>query len=123
MREFQERHKFRKRLYSRTSIVALVVIALFILHGVYKVHVKEKAARARVEQSLKTKAELEKRYEDVAKKTEFLKSQQGIEYEIRSKFDVRKADESVVVILEPQKKEVVPEKKSGIKAWLKAIGD
>lgn len=61
---------------------------------------KERDSRVEVDRVMKEKVELEKRYLVMSEQSEALKSDIGIESEIRSKFDVVKEGEGVIVIVE-----------------------
>lgn len=100
MREFQDKQKIKKRLYSKTSVLVLLIIVIFITRGVLSVYAKERDSRLELELLEKKKAELNSRLANVSASNSRLKTEEGIEAEIRSKFDVVKADEGVIVVVD-----------------------
>ena len=98
MREFQDKQKIQKRLYSKTSIVVVLIIVVLISRGVLSVYAKERSSRMELELLEKKKAELDSRLASVSANNSRLRTEEGIESEIRSKFDVVKADEGVIVV-------------------------
>lgn len=117
MREFQEKEKIRRRLYSKTSIVILFIIMIFVARGVIGLYSKEKTSRFEVERLTKQKVEIENRLKSVSKQNEMLATTQGIEYEIRNKFDVVKEGEGVIVIVDKELPPPPEEKKSFLKKF------
>ena len=100
MREFQEKQKIKKRLYSKTSIVIVIIVVVFISRGVIGVYAKERDSRMELSLLEKRKAELSDRLARVSLNNDRLKTEEGIESEIRSKFDVVKPDEGVIVVVD-----------------------
>ncbi len=100
MREFQDKQKIKKRLYSKTSVLVLLIIVIFIGRGVLSVYAKESSSRMELELLEKKKAELDSRLASVSANNSRLRTEEGIESEIRSKFDVVKADEGVIVVVD-----------------------
>lgn len=113
MREFQEKQKIRRRVYSRTSILILCVLCILIAKGLVGVYNKEKNSRMEVERLQKRKEEVQNKLQVVSAQADRLKTETGIEYEIRNKFDVVKSGEEVLVVVD---KELPPppEEKEGI---------
>ncbi|MEN9649665.1 MAG: hypothetical protein RL094_632 [Candidatus Parcubacteria bacterium] len=118
MREFQEKHEFRKRLYSKTTLLILVLVLVLLGRGVINVYKKEKASRAELERVAAEQLEIQKRYSVLAENSDRLKTSDGIETEIRSKFDVAKAGEGVIVVVDkPVPKAPEAEKSVIQKIW------
>ncbi len=100
MREFQEKQKIQKRIYSKTSILIVLVVVIFIFRGVLSVYAKERDSRMELSLLEKKKAELSDRLARVSANNDRLKTEEGIEAEIRSKFDVVKQGEGVIVVVD-----------------------
>ncbi len=117
MREFQDRKKSRKRLYSIWSLLALLVVIFLFGKGVVSVYEKEKSTKVELNRLAAQKANIESRYNNISKENETLKTNDGIESAIRQKFDVAKKGEGVIVIVD--KTVEVPEEKKGFmrKMW------
>lgn len=102
MREFQDKQKMRRRLYSKTSIFILLIVFIFVARGVAGIYAKEHNSRMEVERLEKKKAEIETRLATVSKSADRLGTDSGIEYEIRNKFDVVKEGEGVIVVVDKE---------------------
>lgn len=99
MIEFQQKKKIRKILYSPIVLIILFIILAILLRSLWGVYEKERISS---ENLSKEKNELEKlsiREKNLARALEYLKTDQGIENEIRSKFRVVKEGEKVAVIV------------------------
>ncbi len=123
MKEFQQRNKAKKRLYSKTVLFLLLVVLVLVSRGVVNVYLKEKESRIEMERVAVQKAELENRYGQIKNRADHLESDAGIEAEIRSKFDVVKEGEGVIVIVDKELP-VVEEDNRGVlkKFWDSVIG-
>ena len=74
---------------------------------------KERESRIGVARVLAEKQELEDRYQIISEQSEALKSDIGIESEIRGKFDVVKKGEGVIVVVEKDAP-IIEEDKRGV---------
>lgn len=102
MLEFQKKKQLRKILYSPIVLLVFSIILVLLLKGVWGVYQKERLSAQNLEQE---KGELEKlalREKNLAASLDYLKTDQGIESEIRTKFRVVKEGEKVAVILDNQ---------------------
>ena len=82
----------------------LVVVILFTTHAVYGVYKKAQSAALYLAGSEKSLADMEKREKYFSKEIERLKSDQGVEEEIRKKFQVAREGEKVMVIMDDEGK-------------------
>ena len=99
MIEFQQKKRIRKILYSPIVLIILFIIFVILTRSLWGVYEKERISS---ENLSKEKTELEKlslREKDLASALEYLKTDQGIENEIRSKFRVVREGEKVAVIV------------------------
>jgi cell division protein FtsB len=117
MREFQEKQKIRKRIYSRTSILLLFVLCLIVGKGLVGVYEKEKASRLEVERLQKQKQEVEQKLMHVSARVDRLHTESGIEREIRSKFDIVKEGEGVIVVVDKELPQPPKEKRGVLKRF------
>jgi cell division protein FtsB len=115
MKEFQDKHIVKRRIYSKTSIVILSIVLLFTAKGVVSVYQKEKLSRTEVERVQKQKDDLQKRYDLLSSNSDELKTNEGIEAEIRTKFDVVKEGESVIVVVDKDSPVIQEDKRGTIK--------
>lgn len=98
MKEFQEKNKQKKR--SKLVLLFMFVLVVFLARGSMSTYFKERDSRLEVDRVAREKSDLEKRYLVMSEQSEALKSDIGVEAEIRSKFDVVKEGEGVIVIVE-----------------------
>jgi len=117
MREFQDRKKNKKRLYSIWTLLALLVVMFLFGKGLVSAYEKEKSTKAELNRLAAEKADIESRYNNISKENDTLKTNDGIESAIRQKFDVAKKGEGVIVIVD--KTVEVQEEKKGFmrKVW------
>jgi len=100
MAEFEERKKFWRIFYSPLVFMVLLVVFLFMARAAWRVygHVSVSSAdRQRTEEEL---AKVNQREEVLKKNVEVLQTPQGVEDEIRAKFNVSKQGEGVAVIVD-----------------------
>lgn len=104
MREFQARKKqqdsINRILSSRWSLFIAVIILILLIKGNIRIfknyfHVKEK-----YNEDLNFYESLKSREIQLNKDIERLKTEQGLDYEIRKKLDVSKDDEKVIKIID-----------------------
>ena len=123
MREFQERNKAKKRLYSKTVLVVLFLLLILVARGAVSVFYKERESHIEMDRAQVQKNELTQRYTFIKDRADQLQNEAGIEAEIRSKFDVIKEGEGVIVIVD-RELPVVEEDKRGVlkKFWDSVVG-
>jgi len=104
MREFQERKKqkvvLQKVLSSRWTLILFLILLIFLVKGNIRIfknylHVKEK-----YNEDLKAYEDLKRREIELNRDIERLKTEQGLDYEIRKKLDVSKENERVIKIID-----------------------
>jgi hypothetical protein len=106
MDEFQYKKKVKKLLFSKTVLVVVAFITILLMKGAWGVVQKENESRIHMEAIAVKLTEAKDRESELKKDIEELSTGAGMEKEIRSKFDVRKAGEEVVIVIEPKKSEV-----------------
>ncbi|OHB24864.1 MAG: hypothetical protein A2542_02560 [Parcubacteria group bacterium RIFOXYD2_FULL_52_8] len=99
MKNFQDKRTRRRLLYSHVSIAALLVVLVLLLQAVWNIYEKRKltqVSRAHTDRELAFLQERKRSLEaDIAR----LSSDRGSEAELRSKFQVAKPGEEVIVVL------------------------
>ncbi len=105
MLDFHEKRKLKSYLYSRYAVAALFLFALFLSISVFERYVAErKVAEKRDE--IKNELEALKQRELVLEtEVSRLKSDRGLEEEIRDRYEVSRAGERIVVIVGEEKRE------------------
>lgn len=101
MFDFYEKRKVKQLMYSKVSLVILAIVVILLLNSVWNIFRKEaetRINRAKLENSLE---ELKERESVLREEIERLSTERGIEEEVRSKFEVAREDEEVMVIVDP----------------------
>ncbi len=101
---FQERKKIRKILYSKVTLALLLVAFVFVSRGTWQIYSKASRARVEKEKVAQELVEMEKHTAELVKNIERLKSDRGIEEEIRHRFTVALPGEEVVVVVDENDK-------------------
>jgi cell division protein FtsB len=103
MREYKQKKKIKKRIFSKVSVVILLILFVLLVRATWSVYIKSAESAANLARVNKSLTEAEKRQVALKKETERLKTEQGIEKEIRHKFQVSKEGEKVIVIVNDNK--------------------
>jgi len=102
MKELQERRRFRNYIYSKVTVVILLLLVLFVGRSVWGVYQKNKIASYHYNQSQENLEELRARQVEISSSVERLSSERGIEEEIRRTLPVAREGEGVIVILDQE---------------------
>jgi len=115
MFDFYEKRKMRNIVYSKPALVLLGIIMLAFVYSVYGAIQKERETRVVREQRESVLNELHEREEVLQKEIDRLNTEKGVESEIRSKFEVAKEGEEVIVIVEApeEEEEFIPQEEKG----------
>ncbi len=100
MFDFHEKRKIRKILFSKVAIILVFLITGMIGLSVYERFMVEREMAAKLQVREEELARLHVRAATLESKVEHMQNERGIEEEIRSRFDVVKDGEQVVVILD-----------------------
>jgi cell division protein FtsB len=100
MRELQEKQKMRKRLYSTPVLILLVFVTVLFIRGTYIVFTKKASSATYVKAlSIKTDA-LHKKQTELEANIASLKTESGLEKEVKEKYNVAKEGEHVVILID-----------------------
>lgn len=99
MREFQEKKKIRKVLYSKSFVVLLVVFVFIGARAVWGVLAKERESARNTAEAASELKKLEDRHILLSSELKRLRTDEGIEEEIRSKYSVSKPGENLIVLV------------------------
>ncbi|HEY4504086.1 MAG TPA: septum formation initiator family protein [Candidatus Paceibacterota bacterium] len=100
MFSFKKKKTYKKIIYSPFAIFALVIVLAFFLKALWGVYKKEQMSAEYLEREKSELQKLEKRQNNLAKSVDYLKTDKGIEAEIRNKFRLVKEGESVTIIID-----------------------
>lgn len=109
MLEFYEKRKLKRLLYSRPALVLVGLVAFFMLFPTWNAYSNMQETfekRASAEDEL---AELLVRESELQTEIDRLTTEQGIEAEIRRKFEVGRAGEQLIVIVGEPEEVIVEE--------------
>ncbi len=104
MREFEQKKKIRKILYSRTMIFFLFLVFVFLLQATWRVYHKQAISRQSLNQVIQESKRLDDRERAIQASVDYLQTDKGVEAEIRSKFRATKPGEQVAIIINDEVK-------------------
>lgn len=102
MFDFHEKRKIRKVVYSRFFIAGLFIITAVIMMSAYERFRIEREMAAKLELRTLELEALSTRATSLEERVEHMQNERGIEEELRTRFDVAREGEQVVVILDEQ---------------------
>jgi len=108
MLDFQRKRNFRKILYSPLVIIPMAILFVILASGVWGVYNKSKLSSANLLREQLELAKLEDRQRNLATSIDYLKTEQGLEDEIRTKFRAVKEGERIAVIIDGDKGTTTP---------------
>jgi len=98
--DFQQKRKVRNILYSKVTMIALLVLAIVLARGSFGIFMKAQSSMNSLRDTSKEYADLEARKETLTDNIAKLKTSEGIEEEIRSKYSVAKNGEVDIVVMD-----------------------
>ncbi len=104
MREFQERKKqqanLQRFLSSKWTLVFLLILLILLIKGNIRIFKNYLHVREKYNEDLKFYEELKRREMQLNRDIERLKTEEGLDYEIRKKLDVSRENERVIKIID-----------------------
>lgn len=122
MFDFHEKRKIRNVLYSKLVLVLLVLVVGLLLYSVFGVFQKERETVVNKTERTKVLSELKERERLLDEEINRLSTERGVEGEIRSKFDVAREGERVVIIIDSIDEDVVMTIKKKPSIWERIKG-
>ena len=117
MFDFHEKRRMRNLVYSKISLFFLLVIIFLLAYTIWGVYQKERETQIKKTQRAQVLIEIEERERVLEEEIERLSTERGVEEEIRSKFDVARAGEQVLVIVDAKEEDVLLESEEEASAW------
>jgi cell division protein FtsB len=119
MKEFQERRRRQKRIYSKTSIVFMIFVVIVMARATWGVYLKEKESRVNMLLASSSLAELQARHDLLSNEVGRLQTPEGQDEAIRDKYQVAKPGEQEVVIVDATSTVAPPDVGQGVlqKMW------
>jgi len=100
MLEFQEKRKIKRFFYSRVVLVCLFILILLLLKMVWSVYEKQALTKDNLAKTAASFEGLQAREKMLSSSIDKLKTDSGIEQEIREKYGLVKPGEEVIVIVD-----------------------
>ncbi len=119
MRELQRKQKIKKQMYSWPILLALFLVVLLTARGTYSVLKKKQDSELYVKNLQKQTLDLNNRQKELEKSVTYLKTEEGIDQEIKQRFNVERPGEHVVVIVDP--KQIASTTTPENSAWWKSL--
>lgn len=98
--DFHEKRKFKRLLYSKITLIILGLIVIWLSFVVWSMYEKERDTRLKRIEQREILNELEGRESSLREEIERLSTERGIEEEVRSKFEVGKDGEEIIIIVD-----------------------
>lgn len=92
------RQKWKRVLYSKWILFALVVCIGLLVHATWNIYQKERESAIGAVQSARELAQIESRQQKLQESVDRLQTPEGVEEQIRLKYGVAKPGENVIVI-------------------------
>lgn len=121
MLDFYEKRRFRRLLYSKVTLIILALLVVWLFFVVLSMYQKERDTRLRRVEQREVLNELEAREESLREEIERLSTERGIEEEVRSKFEVGKEGEEVIIIVDNPDAEDTSKKETKKSFWQKVF--
>jgi len=96
----REESPWRKILFSWPTFLVLLVIAVLLSRSVYSLYTRERATAQLLSDRRAELADVEARAAIIESKLKNLDTPRGVEEEVRSRFEVAKPGERVIVIVD-----------------------
>lgn len=100
MREFQEKRKLKRLIYSHLSLIVILLVFLGLVRATWGVYEKSQLSMTRLAETEKEYNSLQMRKAELSVKVDSLETDVGIESAIREKFPVAKTGEQLVLIVD-----------------------
>ncbi len=117
--EFQEKRKLKRFLYSRITLVLLLIVIAFLIRAVWGVYQKQEMTKDNLAKTATVYNNLQAREKILSSEIERLETVNGLEEEIREKYGLIKPDEEVIIIVDEGEDKNPPLNSSSVSLWQK----
>ena len=100
MLEFQEKRKIKRFFYSKVVLVCLLILIFLLLKMVWSVYEKQALTKDNLAKTATSFEGLQEREKMLSSSIDKLKTDSGIEQEIREKYGLVKPGEEVIVVVD-----------------------
>lgn len=119
MFDYQQKKKIRKVIYSKITLAVLFVAIIILAKANYSIYKKEVLSNENYNIVKNDFDSLKERKVVLESEIKRLKTNEGVEEEIRSKFDVSKPGEIVVNVIDNSSSTLIENKNKGVNLWQK----
>lgn len=98
----------RKRLYARVIVSVLLAVSVVCFIWAYNAYSKYRESRQYAKEVREELATVLQREEELRAKIAYLETEEGVEAEIRNRFNVAKEGEEVIVIVDNEENNQMP---------------
>ena len=102
MKEFQKKQRLKRAIYSLPAIIILAIIAAFLVKGAVRVSWKEQESASRLTSLSLRVSELKLRKQSLKENIARLETSEGLDDEIKTKFNIVPKGENVAIIIDEQ---------------------
>jgi cell division protein FtsB len=99
MIDFQKKKKIKNIVHSPVFIIILFIILMILMRAIFSVYQKQSVSEINLNKERIEYQKMSQRKEKLVSSIDYLKTDDGVESEIRTKFRLVKEGESVVVIV------------------------
>ncbi|MFA6797232.1 MAG: septum formation initiator family protein [Candidatus Paceibacterota bacterium] len=121
MFDYQQKKRIRKIIYSKVTLVVLFILIIILAKANYGIYKKEVVSRENYNIVKEDFDSLKERRAVLKSEIERLKTEEGVEEEIRSKFDVSRPGEIVVNVIDGVNGISTKNEEKEISLWNKLI--
>ena len=107
--DFHEKRKLKKLIYSKPTLIILGLLVIWFSFAVFSMYKKERDTRLKRIEQKGILDELKTREASLSEEIERLSTERGIEEEVRSKFEVGREGEEVIIIVDNPENDGVSE--------------
>ena len=120
--DFHEKRKLKKLIYSKPTLIILGLLVIWFSFAVFSMYKKERDTRLKRIEQKGILDELKTREASLSEEIERLSTERGIEEEVRSKFEVGREGEEVIIIVDNPENDGVSEIEKKKTFWQKVFG-
>lgn len=102
MIDFQQKRQIRRVVYSPKIALLLLIVFIFLAKGAWGAYTKERESRSNLDKVEENHAKALEREAFLLEEIEKLNTEEGVDKEIREKFNVTKPGEEVVLVVESE---------------------
>ncbi len=120
-REFQRKRKIRNIIYSKATVVFLLISLALLARPTWNMFRAKVESRQAMDRAVSELEALKAKEAHLNSDTERLGTERGAEEEIRTKFNVAKNGENVVFVVDSQEDTEEEHEETGVWHWIRSL--